>query len=178
MRVFKPAKLDQFERLATRVFAFAPADARRSSGHRRRCPPPTCAGTPHRTLEHHVDRALVRRIRGHVLTVDQNLAFGRQFEPGNHAQQGRLAAARWAEQHEEFARHDIKADIVDRGHLAKALGDIADLDDGVLSVIQWVSAMPLTPCTLSATAVRAMVRRIRMVEAALTSGVTEKRTIE
>ena len=54
-------------------------------------------------LEHHVDRALVGRDSGHVLPIDQDLAFGRQFEPGDHPQQGGLAAARGPQQHEEFA---------------------------------------------------------------------------
>ena len=98
-------------------------------------------------LEHHVHRPLVWRDTGHILPVDQDMALGRQFEAGDHAQQRRLAAARRAEQHEELACHDVEADVIDRGHLAEAFGDILDLDDrlGRVGHGQWVSAMALTP---------------------------------
>ena len=43
---------------------------------------------------------------------------------------------------------------------------------------QCAAAMPFTPCSFSATAVRSTVNIISNVDAALTSGVTEKRTIE
>ena len=54
-------------------------------------------------LEHHVHRALVRRNARHVDAVDEDLAAGRLFEAGQHAQQRGLAAARAAEQAEQLA---------------------------------------------------------------------------
>jgi hypothetical protein len=38
-----------------------------------------------------------------LLAVDPDLARGRQFQPRDHPQRRRLAAARRAEQHEELA---------------------------------------------------------------------------
>ena len=80
-------------------------------------------------LEHHVDRAAVGRDVGHVDPVDQDAPLAGRFEPGEHAQQGRLAAARGAEQREELAPLDIEADIVDRDERAEALGDGLELDE-------------------------------------------------
>ena len=76
-----------------------------------------------------------------------DLPVGRLLETGDHPQQRGLAAAGRAEQDEEFARVDVEADIVDRRHLAKAFGDISDLDDrlGRVGHGQWVSAMAFTP---------------------------------
>src|SRR3546814_13849438 len=65
-------------------------------------------------LEHHVHWAPVRRDARHILSVDEDLAFARQFEAGDHAQQRRLAATRRAEQYEEFAGIDVEGDVVDR----------------------------------------------------------------
>jgi len=44
-------------------------------------------------LEDHADVALVRLQRALVLAVDRQRATGRRFEAGDHAQNGRLAAA-------------------------------------------------------------------------------------
>ena len=57
--------------------------------------------------------ALVGRNVGHVLAVDQDVALGRHFEAGQHAQQRGLAAAGGPEQREELAGLDVEADIVD-----------------------------------------------------------------
>jgi hypothetical protein len=45
-------------------------------------------------LEHHVDRLVVGRDVGQVLAVEQDLPRGGRLEARQHAQQGRLAAAR------------------------------------------------------------------------------------
>ena len=55
-------------------------------------------------LEHEADVALVRRQPGHVLAVEENPTGVRHFIAGDHAQRRRLAAARRAEQRQEFAR--------------------------------------------------------------------------
>jgi hypothetical protein len=126
--ILEPAKLDQLERLGDAVpdLAALHAGDLQAIGD--------IVGDAHVrengiALEHHVHRPLVRRNARHVLPVDHYLAFGRQLEPRDHAQQRRLAAARGAEQHEEFTGQDVQADIVDRRDLAEPLGDILDLDD-------------------------------------------------
>jgi hypothetical protein len=65
------------------------------------------AGTP-------VDRALERRAVGDVFAVQQDLAFGRKLEAGDHPQQGGLAAAGRAEQGEEFVVADVQIDVFQR----------------------------------------------------------------
>jgi hypothetical protein len=54
-------------------------------------------------LEHHGQPALGRRHRGRVLPVDPDLAAGHILKPRDQPQQGRLAAARRADEHREFA---------------------------------------------------------------------------
>jgi hypothetical protein len=79
-------------------------------------------------LEHHGDAALRRRHVGDVDAVEEALAGGDALEPGDHAQQRRLAAARRAEQRGERALVDREADVVDRRHDAVALGHAPELD--------------------------------------------------
>ena len=57
------------------------------------------------------------------LAVEHDAARGRRLEARKHAQQRGLAAARGAEQREEFALVDVERQIVDRDDLAEALGD-------------------------------------------------------
>ncbi len=52
-------------------------------------------------------------------------AGGRLLEPGQHAQQRGLAAARAAEQAEQLAAIDLQRDVVDGDELAELLGDAA-----------------------------------------------------
>ena len=52
-------------------------------------------------LEHHLDAALVGRCRDDRGALDADVAAGRRLEAGYHAHQGRLAAARRAEDREE-----------------------------------------------------------------------------
>lgn len=54
-------------------------------------------------LKHHADIALVRSERRLVLAVDDDRSAGRDFETGDHAQHGGLAAARWSEKGDELA---------------------------------------------------------------------------
>ena len=65
------------------------------------------------------------RDAGDVAPVDQDAAFARRVEPGDHAQRRRLAAARRAEQHDELARGGGEAGPVD------GLGGAPVLADGV-----------------------------------------------
>ena len=61
-----------------------------------------------------------------TLAVDGDLAAADLLQPGEHAQQRRLAAARRADQHDELAVGDVEADAVDDLDLAEALLDVAE----------------------------------------------------
>ena len=53
-------------------------------------------------LEHHRDAAIHRGEVGHIDAVDDDLARGGGFQPGDDAQKGGLAAARGADEDDEF----------------------------------------------------------------------------
>jgi hypothetical protein len=128
-------------------------------------------------LEHHVDRPAVRRHLRHVLAIDHDAARARPLEPGEHAEQRGLAAARRPEQREELVRPDLEAHVVDRDHAAKALGHARDAHDRRPAHAP-ASAVSVGRCRRIAITVSTMVTAIKSVEAALTSGVAPKRTIE
>ena len=79
-------------------------------------------------LEDHVDRALVRRVVGHVAAAQQDPATARDLEATDHPQRGGLAAARRAEEREELAAADLERDAVDRPDLAESLLQVEELD--------------------------------------------------
>ncbi len=96
-------------------------------------------------LEHHADVALVGRAQRHVLAADQHAPARHRFESGNHPQRRRLAAARGAEQRDEFALRDLERHVVDGGHVAVFLGDAFE-DDAACGIAHIGGAsMPLTP---------------------------------
>src|SRR3546814_619815 len=78
-------------------------------------------------LEHHVDRPLVGRHARHVPAFQQDLAPAGDFEAGQHAQQGGLAAPGGPEQGEELALVDVEGDVVDRDEVAELLRYADDL---------------------------------------------------
>jgi len=86
-------------------------------------------------LENHSHLPLVRRNentaawRGERCTVDQNLTVIRLFQSRHKSESRCFAAARWAEQSEDFTRLNGKADPVDRRDRPEALDDIAKLED-------------------------------------------------
>ena len=82
-------------------------------------------------LEHHVHGAPVGRNFAHVLAVNIDVALGRHFEAGQHAQQCRFAAAGGPEQGEELSRHDVEADIVHADRLTPPLRNVAEADNGL-----------------------------------------------
>ena len=57
-------------------------------------------------LEDHRDVAVLRRQRGDVAIADVDRALVDRLEPGQHPQRRRLAASRWADEHEELAVGD------------------------------------------------------------------------
>ena len=67
-------------------------------------------------LEHGVDVALVRRHADDVAAGQHDPARVGLLEAGDHAQRGRLAAPRRAEQREELAPPDLDRHVVDRDH--------------------------------------------------------------
>src|SRR5712671_27783 len=81
-------------------------------------------------LEHEADISLRGSLVGHILALEQDLAFGRQLKTGDHSQGGGLAAARGAEQHEEFPVAYGKAGFAHRHEVAEALLDALQVDLG------------------------------------------------
>ena len=79
-------------------------------------------------LEHHGDVARLGRQRVDHLAVDGDVAGGDLLEAGEHAQQGGLAAARGADQHDELAVGDVDRYAVDHLDGAVGLADVADGD--------------------------------------------------
>jgi len=57
---------------------------------------------------------------GNRLAVKYDLSFARQFEPGEHPQQCRLAAARRPKQYEKRAAWNGDRDVFDRLHITKS----------------------------------------------------------
>jgi hypothetical protein len=71
-------------------------------------------------LEHHRDAAVHRGSGRDIDAVDHDAAGGRGLKPGDDAQKGGLAAARGADEHDEFLVADRKVDAVQ--HLGRAEG--------------------------------------------------------
>src|SRR5262245_48310659 len=80
-------------------------------------------------LEHH---AAIEAVAGHRLAADADLARGRGEEARDDVEQGRLAAARRADDAEELGGRDVEAHALDAGHAAggRVVGerDVCDLD--------------------------------------------------
>ena len=68
-------------------------------------------------LEHHGDVPVLRRGVGHVAPADRDLTLGHLLETRHHAQEGGLAAAGGAHEHEQLAVGDVEVDVV-HGHVA------------------------------------------------------------
>ena len=94
-------------------------------------------------LEHHVDRPLIGRNAGHVLTIDPDAAFGGRFKSGEHAQKRCLAAAGAAEEGKQFALVDIEAHIVDGYEVTEFLGDVFDPDERLARSAGFSQALPV-----------------------------------
>ena len=78
-------------------------------------------------LEHHRDVALFRRDVVDDAIADRDVRRGDLFQPGDHAQQGRLAAARRADQHDELAILDRNRHAVQNFGPAERLSHVANL---------------------------------------------------
>jgi hypothetical protein len=80
-------------------------------------------------LENHGHVALFRRQVVDDAVADCDLAGGDIFQPGEHAQQCRLAAAGGADQNDELAIVNRYGDAVKHGRQAECLAHVAN-DDG------------------------------------------------
>jgi hypothetical protein len=74
-------------------------------------------------LEDHADVPLVRAERIDAASAEPDLAFVGLVEPGDQAEEGRLAAAGGAEQGEELTLLDLQGNPVDRGDLTEPLAE-------------------------------------------------------
>jgi hypothetical protein len=77
------------------------------------------------------DESHVAQIRRQVVDgapVDAHRSRALAHEPGDHAQQRRLAAAGGAEQRHDLARPDGQRDVVDRRDMAVAVGHRVDVE--------------------------------------------------
>src|SRR5690606_24780392 len=133
-------------------------------------------------LEHLVDRPGIGRDTGHRPAVDGDRAGRRRLQPRNHPQQRGLAAAGWSQKGKEFVGTDLKRDVVDGGNGAEHLGDAVDGNDRVAHAKHQkspqVSAGRSGAWNFTANMVAMIVITTSTVDAALATGVTEKRTIE
>jgi hypothetical protein len=77
-------------------------------------------------LEHHRDFAFGRRQRIDEFAADANVPGGRGVESGDHPQKRGFAAARRADQDDEFAVVDGKADIAKHVRRPVALIETVD----------------------------------------------------
>ena len=89
--------------------------------------PHTQVGEQRVALEHHVDRPLVGRQPDDVPTLQHNLTRGRHLKARQHAQQGRLAAARRAQQRKNFTLLDVERHIIHSKHIVVLFDDAFDL---------------------------------------------------
>ncbi len=76
-------------------------------------------------LEHHRHAAGARRDVVDDVAADQKIAARLLLEPADDAQERRLAAARWAEQHHELAVRHRERNTIDGGDLAECLDDLS-----------------------------------------------------
>ena len=86
-------------------------------------------------LEHHGDAAIGGGDRVHRLAADQQFAGGDLLQPGDHAQQGGLAAAGRADENHQLAVLDGERDVADGLHLAEGFGDVLQFDGCQCSIL-------------------------------------------
>ena len=79
-------------------------------------------------LEDHRDVTLLWCHIIHASIADIDVALTRLFQPCNHTQAGTLAAARWADQHQELFVLDIQVDVMNNLDLTETLVDVVKFD--------------------------------------------------
>ena len=92
-------------------------------------------------LEHGVQRPLVGGHARYVLAVQQDLAFVGLDEACYEAQRGGFAAARGAQQGDEFAFPYIKVDVVQYGFAVVTLGYALQVQDVMLACCHFICCL-------------------------------------
>ncbi len=87
-------------------------------------------------LEHEAHVALTHVHVGGVFSAEQDVAAVRGFQTRDDAQQRGLAAARRAQQGQEFAGVDVEVHVLQRMEAAKVLVDVTDLDAHGLLIVR------------------------------------------
>ncbi len=103
---------------------FGHAIASQAEGH---VVPDIEVGEQRITLEHHVDRPVIRSQTDHVDTAQHDLTGSGRLKTRKHAQQSGLAAPGGAQQRKNLTLLDVQGHIVHRVHIVKLLDDVADL---------------------------------------------------
>src|SRR5579871_2001495 len=81
-------------------------------------------------LKHHGDVARPRRQRGDDLAVEHDISRRRLFQAGNHAHQGGLAAAGWADNGDKLSVARRQVDPLEGLEITEMLGKPSDLEYG------------------------------------------------
>ena len=85
-------------------------------------------------LEHEAHAAVAGVAHGRVFALEEDLAAVGALQPGDDAQQARLAGAGGAEQGHQLARGHGDAHVVHGQEGAEGLGDVADFNRHAASV--------------------------------------------
>ena len=93
-------------------------------------------------LEDHADRPLAGGHVGQVAPGDLDDARIGPLEPGDAAEQRRLAAARGAEERDELARRHLERDVVERPDLSEAFADPLQRDPAHQPSVRSIAPAP------------------------------------
>jgi hypothetical protein len=83
-------------------------------------------------LEDNAEITLCRRQRRDIAPRLDDAPHGRRIKPGNGAEQGGLATARWTKEGDQFARWNIQAYAFERNEIAELLANIPDDQEGII----------------------------------------------
>ena len=89
-------------------------------------------------LEHHRNAPVGWFETGDVSAADFNRPGCRFFQTGNHAKQGRFAAARWPDQNGKGAMRDFEFDIRDDFDGAEAFIDMSEMNVSHCCFPRWL----------------------------------------
>jgi hypothetical protein len=76
------------------------------------------------------DHRAVEAGPAHFAAADEDVAFARLIEAGEHVEDRRLAAARMADEAHELAGFHAEVQVFEDGRRLEALGDAFDADQG------------------------------------------------
>ena len=82
------------------------------------------------TLENRIDRSLIRRKIGDGLSVQKDLARGRQLKAGDHPESGCFSASGGPEKGDKFSAANLKVEVIHGCEsVAERFGDVLQFDD-------------------------------------------------